>query len=714
MKSPHLHIGDGPFAFDWDTARDRAVLTAAGREVWSGSLLPLFWLQRADGSRHAVGATCTGLREAGGADQVELDLALGEIGAGTFAVTLGAHGLRGTRLAVRWTATPAPAIISLHFGCRLLSRAQRAAAPSLDLPFWPGWRAEGYGLAGAKTSPMQSFFRSWDFGHADIALGSFAPAMGTPYGAAFPRPVYAGCMGGRHGWLCLGAGTVPDAALTWQVRARSGALEWRYREDLWGAPDGPERTWDNPLWLAWAPTAWAAYRNYFRMFPANPPKAATHQKTFWGTWGDFRLERYDLRGSIDRAVDTMAADLVCVDDPWEHTKGSCQPHPERLPHFAADIAHAHTRGIGVGIWMPILWLERPEPFGLDATDLLLSRDGSPVTSNWAVDPHEPQAYFCLDPSSPRAVAYLRERTRRVMRDYRPGLLKIDFGYGAPGPDACSPRDPALRGERLAWSLARIIADAARELDPAVTILGYSLHPTWDVVQDETSLDDLGDAGAHESAGHGNWSVWAALAADRGMPLMGSSGYLWSADADVVLNSAILGAPGANLPTEDATRHAAAIARRRGLFRWHRRTTAWTPQWLDSTPGDIEREPAVRSWGRLETVAGQPTLTALVLREPSAITASAPELRDVRWQGRFALIAQGDHAVLAAGDTAVIAYDEGFLAWPTGRPPSRVVAVQEGREAEFAGWTWEDGTLRLIIAAALAREPLMGFVISLDA
>lgn len=704
---PTLRVGDGAFAFTWDTERDHATLHHTGNEVWSGPLLPLFWVQTTDGPR-AIEATVTNYHEEGG--EVRLALRLEDFGTGLLQVRLGPDGVRLLRLACTWSATPS-ALIALYFGCKRLSPEQRAAAPTLDLPFWPGWRAEGYGLAGAKTSPMQSFFRSWDFGHADIPLGSFAPAMGTPYGAAFPRPVYAGCMGGRHGWLCLGTGAIPDAALTWQVRARSGALEWRYREDLWGAPSANERVWENPLWLTWAPSAWEACRNYFRAFGPMPAKAAHHQKTFWGTWGDFRLTRFNLPSSIDRAIDEMGADLVCVDDPWEHTKGSCQPHPERLPHFAKDIAHAHRRGVGVGIWMPILWIEEPGWFGLTPDDLLLSRDGTPVTSNWAIDPHDPQAYRCLDPSSERAREFLRERTRRVMRDYQPTLLKIDFGYGAPGPDACSPRDPALRGERMAWTLARIIADTAREIDPAITILGYSIHPMWDAVQDQCSLDDLGDSGAHESSGHGNWSVWAALVGDRGLPLMGSSGYLWNADTDVVLNSAILGAPGANLPTEDGACHIAVIARRRGLFRWHRRTTHWQPLWLDSACGDIEQDPAVRNWGRLEKINDRSVLTALALREPSPLVLGDPVLRGLRWSGRWAVIAQGDHAIFDTGTIAIIAYDAGWLSLPLDTKPRQVLIVMGGAETSHDDWQWVDGCLRLAIDAALRESALMGFIVT---
>lgn len=702
--------------FTWDLATDHAQLTRrdTGDLVWSGSLLPLFWLAAPGGLLRAVKANARLDRSTAADGSADIALELAGFGHGRLQVVQQEGALQFQRLEVTWTLPAPPAVSALYFGCAPLTPAQRQGVPTLDLPFWPDWRADGFAVASAKTNPMQSFFRSWDFGHANIALGSFGPAMGTPYAAAFPRPSYAACAGGRSGWLCFGAGDVPDAALTFQVRARSGAIEWRYREELWGAPPALSRTWHNPLWLTWADTAWQAYRDYFRLFPHRAPARASHQKSFWGTWGDFRLNRFDVRSSVDRACDGMEAQLICIDDPWEAEKGSCRPHPGRLPHFAADIAYAHERKLGVGIWMPTGWIENYAAEGLTTDDLLLSRDGQPVRSNWAVDPHETsQQFYCLDPATAGTRRFLRERTRRVIRDYRPTLLKIDFGYGLPGPDACTSRDPACRGERLAWSLARIVTETARELDPAITVLGYSVHPLWDAVQDQVSLDDLGDAGEHEAAGHGQWSIWAALAADRGAALMGSSGYLWPAETDVLMNSAILGAPGANLPgalPDGSPLPVVALARRRALFRWYRRTTRWEPLWLDSEPGSLQHEPQPRNWGRLETFAGERALTALALRDPSPAALAAPELHGLRWTGRWIAVAQDDASLFAAGELALIPLAAGEIALPRAAAPTEVRAVFGERDEPWAAWTWRDGVLRVGIDEAAHAQPLLGLLV----
>lgn len=711
-----LSAGNADFTFAWDVVRDRASLRnmRVDAPVWSGSLLPLLFVAAESGRIRPVQLTLLPEQSQLGSQGASLALRAGDLGWARLEVSLADKGVQFTSLVFTWASSVPPLLHSLHFGRSPLSAEQQTASPDAAETTWPDWRAEGFCVASARTNPIQSFFRSWDFGHANISLGSFGPAMGTPYAAAFPRPIYAACLGGRHGWACFGVGDIPDAALTLTVRARSGALERRYREDLWGAPPGLERRWTNPLWLTWASDAWEAYASYFDLFPAIAPDRPRPPRSFWGTWGDFRLDRFDLRQAVDRAVNEMEADVVCIDDPWESGKGSGRPDAARFPQFAADVAYAHQRGIGVGLWMPLAWLSDPAAEGLTRDDLLCQPDGTPVRSNWAVDPREEgPSHFCLDPSSARTREFLRERTRRLVREYQPALLKLDFGYGLPGPDACAPRDPACRGERLAWVCAHEIAEAARELDPSITVLYYSLHPLWDAISDECALDDLGDAGEHEAAGHGQWSIWAALAARRGLPLLGSSGYHWEADTDNLLNSAILGAPGANLPSRfaDGTPLPAVnLARRRALFRWHRRTSCWSPLWLDSHRGDLAAEPILRNWGRLERQNTKTALTALALRDTSAVALADPALRGLRWSGRWIVLALGDGTIFDGPQIAVIPFAAGVLELPRTRPPRAVKTVFAGHETVHQDWAWIDSRIHIHVTEALAHQPLLGILI----
>lgn len=705
------------FCFTWDWQRDRAELCASGspRPIWTGSLLPLFWVREPDGSSVAVKATPSAgvaartLGSTGGVVPVDV----GRLGRGWIHVEVRDRQLFFARILIEWHERPPP-LIAMYFGCNPLTELQRCSVPSLERAFWPDWRADGFAVPSAKTSPMQSFFRRWDFGHANIPLGSFGPAMGVPYAAAFPRPVFAAAMGSDDGCICLGAGSIPDAALTLQIRSSSGALEWLFREDLWGTPAGTRRTWDNPLWLSWATTAWDAYLRYFRAFERRAKGGAKHQLSFMGTWGDFRARNFDLRSTIDRTVDEMGGEVLCIDDPWESFMGSGEVHRERLPRLDEEIDYARRRGLRIGIWQSAGWIADYKKAGLTPDDLLLRPDGLPTRANWAMDPHVVNAlWFCLDPSSARARAYLHDRTVRLMRRHAPDLLKLDFSYGMPGPDVCSPRDPALRGERLAYSLLNTIAAAAREVNPSVTIMGYSIHPLWQPVADVVSLDDLGDAGRDEAGGHGHWSVWAALVADRGAALMASSGYDWDADAAVLLNTIVLGAPGANLPRERPDGKPvspANRARRLGVARWYRRETRWQPLWLDSSKGGFREEPQVRSWGRLEPHPDGPRLTAVALREPSEQARSAPELKGLDWTGYWGLIAQDDRDIFETATMAAICFVSGQLDLPRRSRPRGVWLVTPRGETPWRHWSWQSGWLRIDGTPLDKEEPVLGFLV----
>ena len=157
--------------------------------------------------------------------------------------------------------------------------------PSLDLPFWPDWEAEGFGIPSVKGGPLQSFFRRWDFGNANIPLGSFGPSMGTPYSAAYPRPLYSAAVGGPNGWVAFGPGAVPDAALTLRIRSSNAALEYLYREGLWGARKDADRVWEEPFRLFWAHDAWDAYLRLFQSFPPAPSSSPLTKKAI-GTVGE--------------------------------------------------------------------------------------------------------------------------------------------------------------------------------------------------------------------------------------------------------------------------------------------------------------------------------------------------------------------------------------------------------------------------------------------
>jgi len=630
------------YRFTLDTGTGLAsVAPAEGSAVWSGTVFPALHVQHANGSRQVLNATGTGT-----ADAITLD----------YGVTTGTATFVATEVGVELESFDVElpeglALVDLFFGLSALTESQRQGVGDPEYPEWPDFESGAFCVPSARPAPPASFLRRWDLGQATVALGLFGPALGSPYGAAFPRPVYAAAFGDDRGWVVTGAGDVPDAALTLDVRGTRGAIRWRYREDLWPVPAGP-RHWSAPLRITWASTAVEAFADYFGTFPREVPDATPDMAlAAWNSWGDFRREDFRL-DELAAAAKDMSAGILVLDAGWETSESTGIADETKLPDLSARLDAITATGVAVGFWQSVGWLNHPEDFGLGNEDLLRGTDGRPRKGNWAMDPRDAGAHFALDPSSPRTRAFLEQRMRTIIRTYRPGLIKLDFGYGLPGPDAAVPADPALRGERLGHELYRIVRDAAKAEDPTVAIQLYGVHPLHAGLSDVIALDDMGDHGDHaEAEGHRHWSVWAALLGDHGVVVNGSSGYQWQQDDQVVLNTVVLGTPGAVLPLLDPNQPPTKrwLARRRAINRWHRRTVRFTPRWLDSELGRIDVQPSVTSWGRVEGT----TLTALCLRGESAGRLDPNEVNGIEHSGDWGVIASGGEELGSASFAALV-------------------------------------------------------------
>ncbi|MBO7748530.1 hypothetical protein I8J29_30580 [Paenibacillus sp. MWE-103] len=715
---------------EWNVALDEARLTAPdpqageaaadGRAAWTGSLLPAFELE-ADGRRQYAKAAATGVT-AGGEGEWRIAFDLEGYGTGMLVCDFPAWGFRVKQVDVTWQRVPR--VVALLFGSRALTAAERRRAPSADAVHWPDWAAEGYCVPAAGSSPTHSFWRSWDMGDARLPLGSFGDAMGTPYAAAFPRPLYAAAMGGRHGWLAFGPGEVPDAPLTLRLQSATACVHYAYREDLWGPGEAASRSWREPLRLAWGGSGYEALGALYDGFGPFEPKAPRHQRSFLCTWGDFKEGRFDLKQFVDRVSGATPADMVILDESWETFDGSGEPNYELFPDFEADLANIRARGYDLAFWQSLGWTDDPESQGLTKDDLLCGPDGEPREWRWSGSPFGNKFHYLLDPSSERTRTLVAERTKRIVERWKPAALKLDFGYGFPGPDAAVPRDPAYRGERLAYSLLKLVHDAAKSVDPDVTIIYYGIHPLMRDVSDMINLDDLGDAGdsaAHEIAGHNQRCLWASLAARHGMAVNTSTGYYWDALSSILLDTAVVGVNGLTLgETDNDGKRMTTVDRNRwaALQAWHRRTCGWKPLWLDADPGSLKGEPRLGSWGRLEAGpdgAGAPRLTALALRADGAAGPVAyPAAEPVAFTGRWAVIAQDDRAIADSGEVACIPFAAGELRLDRPFARVRVFAAEGGRlkaVRDFAAGELPEGKL-VVTEADLAT--VAGFVIETDA
>ncbi len=228
--------------------------------------------------------------------------------------------------------------------------------------------------------------RRWDLGQAIVALGLFGPALGSPYGAAFPRPTYSAGFGDDRGWLVAGTGEIVDAALTLDVRGTVGALRWRYREDLLAGPGGRRRSWNAPLRLTWAAHAVEAFERYFATFERGRPDASPDAAlAAWNSWGDFRRRDYRL-DDLGAAAKELGAGVLVLDDGWETSISNGIADEVKLPQLRARLDAIRAGGMAVGFWQSVGWIDDPAAVGLTDDDLLLGVDGHPRRANWSARP----------------------------------------------------------------------------------------------------------------------------------------------------------------------------------------------------------------------------------------------------------------------------------------------------------------------------------------
>lgn len=704
-----LQAEDARYQLKWDVERDFATLQAKeGQSVWAGSLLPSLVVLDASGKRKGVPGQAVKVEKIN-AHSWRLRLRWDGIVEGELGCRIEAPILEFTSLELHWPGKPQP-LVAIYYGAKPLTAEESTMACTLEEPLWPDWRAEGYCIPSAKGAPVQSFFRKWDFGHASIPLGNFGPSMGTPYAAAYPRPLFAGSMGSSAGWATLGSGAIPDGAMTWRIRSSSAMIEVLFREDLWGVPAGSVRRWERPLRLAWADSAWEAYRRFFNAPESTETETSHHQKSVWNSWGDFKLDRYNLNEIAARAISDFGVQRLVLDDGWETWPSSGVINAARFPDFTREVADMKSKGLEVGAWQSLGWIMKPEEFGLGPDDLLCGADGKPRRVRWSMDPHSSDAaYFFPDPSSEKTRAFLRERTQRVMHLLEPTILKLDFAYGMPPPDVAAPRDPALRGERCGEALMKVVVEAARAINPQVTIQYYGITPLMKPLVDMIALDDLGDCGEMEGVGHSEWSIWASLAGLQGFAVMASSGYDWHQDETVVMNTAIIGSSGSVLPVnmpDGSAVPARYICRRLAISRWQRHTRGWSPLWLNTERGGHGLIPRVRNWGRLEKWNGQKRLVSLILKEGPKV--DLDEKYQVRFSGRWALISQDEQSLFKTAQLALIPFEAGWIELPLDAEPREIQIISRHGEGRLETWKWKKD--HLLIELPELSEGLVGLLV----
>ena len=684
------------YRLDWELKNDRARMwhPATGQTFWNGGLLPAFWVENGKGERLYLKTEVVELSELDNA-KTKLSLYIPEWAEGSLMVEKNDWGICFTELRIEWNEE-IPRIIEMYWGTVAVDEKFQSMLSDEQRPFTPNWEASGYCVPGAKEGPAQSFFRFWDFGHSHIALGCFGPSMGAPYGAAFPRPALFFAMGDNGGWISFGVGELPDAALTLKLQSGLAAMRYNYREDLWGAAEKREKIWNNPLKITFGKNAYEAFSNYFASFPVKEGvPSAIHQRPAWNTWGNWKEGKYAISPIVDLAR-KVGAEVFIVDDPWQVTRGSTEYNKELFPNFKSDLEYVNKNGMRAGFWETLGWVEDTLACGLTKKDLVCDKNGNPCVTSWTFNPLA-GGFFFVDLSSARSREYVKERTITQMKFLRPQVIKLDFGYGMPGPQMGVPKNPELRGERHAFEFIKLVSQAAKSVNPDVTILYYGINPLFLEHIDIVSLDDQGDLWYYIKEGHDQWSIWASLLSDRKVAITGSSSYDWHTDDEVILNSFILGSPNALLSTElpdGSPVPERYLNRRLAINKWFRRTTLWEPEWINSHLGDLLAPQQLNCWGRIENKK----LTALVLRGKKM-----PEydvLNPYEWSGRWAIISQDDErAISEASKIAVIPFDAGEISITVSSKPKKIIAVGLTGESPSKNWKWKQGKLTLEINEA---------------
>jgi len=685
-------FNDQSYSLEWGLKDDRArmVHSSAGQSLWSGGLFPAFWVKDSKGSYLYLKAEFVALTEID-SRQSRLDLRITNWAEGSLIIEKNEWGILFSELKIVWN-DEIPSIIEMFWGTRSVP-AERASMVVDERPFTPDWSASGFCVPGAKEGTVQSYFRFWDFGHSTIALGSFGPSLGAPYGAAFPRPTLFFAMGGQEGWVNFGVGELPDAALTLKLQSSLGAIRYSYREDLWGASEEKQRLWKNPLKITFGKSSYDAFKKYYSSFNIKKTSIATkHQKATWNTWGNWKERKYAIKPMVDFAK-KLKVETFVLDDPWQKTKGSIEHNDRIFPDLDNDIKYIKDNGMDCGFWETLGWVGDPASCGLTNDDLILDKNGVPCKASWNYNPLSGGNFF-VDLSSERSREYIKKRTFTEMKRFMPKVIKLDYGYGIPGPQMGVPRDPALRGERHSFEFIKLVSETAKSVDPDVTILYYGINPIFSEHVDIISLDDQGDMWYAIKEGHDQWSIWASLLSNSNIAITGSSSYDWDTDDEVILNTFILGSSNAVLGTvmpDGSPVPEKYLNRRLAVNSWFRRTILWEPVWLNSHTGDMLKPPILKCWGRMEVG----NLTALVLRGKKE--QGFDILDNYEWTGRWAIISQDDKSISESSHIAIVPFDEGSISIKMKSKPKTITSVGINSQQEKKGWTWNNGELKIHIS-----------------
>jgi hypothetical protein len=418
--------------------------------------------------------------------------------------------------------------------------------------------------------------------------------------------------------FCCGLTDLPASDLYIEQRSRRASLVFDYRSDLWQHLQGPAKfTLGAGLHWAFGPDYREAIRNYYRELMAagiihkkvnSDKKNAALLAPQWCTWGEqvvvdqagdhltqAGLERFykELKAS------GMRAGMFSIDDKWEDRYGNLVHSAERLPEFEKFLDKVRADGLRIGMWAAFMRCEKPEDLGLTREQMLRRTDGQPYIVG-----EGSSKYYILDFTRPEVEKVLSDRARQFVRRYKPDLVKFDFGYEIPPPDAAAPHDMSWAGERMLGKGLEVVVKSMKEEKPDTVVMYYELSPLFTDYFDLHSPDDLFEARGEYDLEANRRFFFSSICGEFGMPTYGSSGYDWTTQAEIWFDSVAIGTLGCLVSlggnVEDGSKPTPErIAKYNGLTHLIRPTNVFTIQPLDAVYEATTRGAHCSSWARRE-------------------------------------------------------------------------------------------------------------------
>src|SRR5215469_10163999 len=400
--------------------------------------------------------------------------------------------------------------------------------------------------------------------------------------------------------FCCGLASLPAADLLLQTSGGQHSLIFRYNSELWGQARLPgSLSVGARVLFTFGATYQDAIRGYYRAMresgeiPVERPSAAKRAlmtSSIYSIWGgQVAADSWDKKftqAALEDLYDAFRAsglrmDVFEIDEGWDTHDGTLTHSETRLPHFEAFLERVRADGMKYGLWIVPLRCTSPQEIGLELRHLLKLHDGTPAKGGSAPDP-----YFFLDVTQPEVEANVRERLQRMMKRYRPSLLKFDFGYEMPPLSLGAPADMRFAGEKLLIKTMDLLVDAVREIDPDVVVMYYGLSPFMRGRMDIHSPDDLYAAWGDFDIEANRRFYFSSLMGELGVPTYGSGGYDWASMPSIWFDSAMIGSLGVLADCRGDIRGAKPTRDMVALFNGLRETVRHTTEFsIETSPVD---------------------------------------------------------------------------------------------------------------------------------